>query len=106
MGNQNTTHKSVYTNENYVRTIWHLKTSWRNNYCEIILISIDTPCPNGKLKYEKHQTGSYHGGWNTIHLVIYSNKMVLLQKFEIYVVRWYHSYILIPILDTIEAIIL
>ena len=58
-----------------------------------------------ELNGKKHQKGSFYGGWNTILLITYKNKIVIPQKIQKYVVNWYHMYLLNPELDRTEATI-
>ena len=58
-----------------------------------------------KIKCTKYKKGSFHGGRNTIELVTYEGKIAIPQKLQKYVVKWYHTYLLHPGMDRIEAII-
>ena len=49
-----------------------------------------------KLDCEKCQKGSFHGGWNSVKLVTYKDKITIPQKLQKYVVKWYHEYLLHP----------
>ena len=58
-----------------------------------------------KLNSAEYQKGYFRGGRNTIKLVTYKNKIVIPQKLQKYVVKWYHTYLLHPGLDRTEAMI-
>ena len=58
-----------------------------------------------KLKCAKYKKGSFHGGQSNIELVTHEDKIVIPQKLQKYVVKWYHSYILNPGMDQTEAMI-
>ena len=49
-----------------------------------------------KLNSAEYQKGSFRGGRNTIKLVTYKNKILIPQKLQKYVVKWYHTYLLHP----------
>ena len=48
---------------------------------------------------------SFCGGRNIIELVTYNDKIVIPQKLQKYVLKWYHTYLLHPGLDRTEAMI-
>ena len=58
---------------------------------------------NDSVEYKK---GYFCGVRKTIKLVTYKDKIVIPQKLQKYVVKWYHTYLLHPGLDRMEAIIL
>ena len=58
-----------------------------------------------KLNCVKYTKGSFRGGWNTIELITYENKIVIPQKLQKYVVKWHHTYLLHRGLNRTEAVI-
>ena len=59
-----------------------------------------------KLTGAEYSMGSFRVVRNTIKVVMYKDKIFILQKFQKYVVKWYHTYIFHPGLDLTEDIIL
>ena len=51
-----------------------------------------------ELKCSKYETDDFCGFRNTIQLVTYKDKMAITQKPQIYIVHWYHNYLLCPVL--------
>ena len=49
--------------------------------------------------------GSFCGVQNNINLVTFNDKIVIPQLLQMYVVEWYHAYILHPGLDRTEAML-
>ena len=58
-----------------------------------------------KLKCAKYKKSSFCGSRNTIELVTYNGKIVIPQKIQKYIVKYYHTYILHPGLDRMWAVI-
>ena len=57
---------------------------------------------NNSAEYIK---GSLYGCWNTINIVTFNDKIVIIQLLTSHPVKWYHKYLLHPGLDITEAII-
>ena len=64
------------------------------------------PVLTEKLNYAEYQRGSFCGGRNTIKTFTYKSKIVILHKLQKYILKWYHTYLLHPVLDQTEAMIL
>ena len=98
---------NVY-NRNYVGTLQHWWTA-RGHVFAIIEyhrpLSAGGPHPTGKLNSAECIKGYFCGGRNTIKLITYKYKIVIPRKLQKYVVKWYHTYILHPVLDRTEAMI-
>ena len=58
-----------------------------------------------KIKCAIYKKGSFRGGRNTIELVTHEGKIFIPQKLQKYVVKWYHTYILLPGIYRMEAMI-
>ena len=61
-----------------------------------------------KTKYDisTYHTYSFHGGSNiNINLITCYDKIVILSRFQSYILHWYHTYLLHPVMDRTEAII-
>ena len=65
----------------------------------------EEPFLTEKINSAEYQKGSFCGGWNTIELVTYKDKIVIPQKLQKYVVKWYHTYLLRKGSDQTEAMI-
>ena len=59
-----------------------------------------------KLKFAKFKKGSFRGGRNTIELITYEGKIVIPQKLQKYLVKWYHTYLLHLGMDRTEVMVL
>ena len=59
-----------------------------------------------KLKCAEYTKDCFFRGWSTIDLITYKDKIGLPQKLQKYLVKWYHTYLLHPVLDRTEAIII
>ena len=59
-----------------------------------------------KSKCETYKKGYFCGGRNTIKLVTYEGKIVISQKLQKYVLKWYHTYLLHPGPDRTDEMIL
>ena len=49
-----------------------------------------------ELKCSEFTKGFFCGGRNTIYIITYKDKIVIPQKLQKYVVKWYHTYLLNP----------
>ena len=58
-----------------------------------------------KLKCTEITKGSFRGGRYTIAFIRYKYKIVIPQKLQKYVVKWYHTYLIHPRLDKIKGLI-
>ena len=65
----------------------------------------EEPFLTEKRKCAKYKKGSFRGYRNTIELVTYEGKIVIPHKLQKYVMKWYHTYLLHPGLDKMEAVI-
>ena len=52
-----------------------------------------------KRKYAEYSKGYFCRVQSTINLITYKYKIVIPQKLQKYVVKWYHMYLLHPVLD-------
>ena len=52
-----------------------------------------------------NRRGYFFWGQNTIELVTYNNKIVIPKQLQKYVVNWYHTYLIHPLLYKTEAMI-
>ena len=69
------------------------------------MLSEGRPNTNEKIKNSEYIKVSFRGGQNTIKLVTLNNKIVIPQLLQIYVLKWYHTYILHIGKDRTEEII-
>ena len=58
-----------------------------------------------KLTFTKCKRGSFLGVQNTIHLIIYNNKIFITYQLQKYIVKLYHTYLLHPGMDRTESMI-
>ena len=65
----------------------------------------EDPILTEKLKCAEYIKGYFRGGQNTTNLVTFNDKIVTPQILQRCVVKWYHTYILHPGLDRMEAMI-
>ena len=65
----------------------------------------EEPFPTEKLKCAEYSKGSFRGGQSTINIITHKDIIVIPQKLQKYVVRWYHTYIRNSALDQTEAMI-
>ena len=108
MGIQRTTHKSNYTMETMskLQNIDKLtKGMFPLPFKIIDRYNWDYPSLHEKLNCAKYKGYFFHGGRNTIKLVTYKNKIVILQKLQRYVVNWYHVHILHPGMDLTDEMV-
>ena len=66
---------------------------------------LEYPVLTEKLKVIEYQKSYFCRGQNTKEIVIYKDKIVILQKLQKYVVKWHHTYLLHPVLNKTEAMI-
>ena len=101
-GNQKTTHESTYKTENIseLYDIDELPEGMFPISSNIIdRYQREDPVLSEKLNSVEYQKGYFCGGRNTIKLVTCKNKIVIPQKLQKYVVKWYGTYLLHPGLD-------
>ena len=96
-GNQDTTHESTYTTETmselyYIGEL--LEGMFPLSFNLVDRYQKEEPFLTEKLNCTTYQKGYFRGGRNTIQLVKYRNKIVIPQKLQKYVVKWYHTYLL------------
>ena len=108
-GNQETTQKYTYQQEivseiNYIEKIpegtfpINLKLTQKYQQQE--------PRITDKYKDGTYQECYFHGVSNSdLNLITCENKIVIPQKLQSYVLHWYHTYLLHPIMDREEAMI-
>ena len=65
----------------------------------------EEPFLTEKLKCAEYSKGSFRGGRSNIYIISYKDKIVIPQKLQKYVVKWYHTYLLHPGLDKTEVMI-
>ena len=106
--NQETTHESTYTMET-ISELYDidelLESMFSLSFNIIDGYQREDPFLSEKLNSAEYQKGYFRGDRNTIRLVTYKNKIVIPQKLQKYVVKWYHTYLLHTGLDQTEAII-
>ena len=56
-----------------------------------------------KLTCRNYKRDSFHGGYSTINLIMYNNKIVIPDKIPDYVVKWYHTRLIHSGIDLTEA---
>ena len=60
-----------------------------------------------KYKYGTYHKGSFCGGRNNnLNLITCEDEIVIPSKIQSYVLHWYHKYLLHPVMDRTEAMIL
>ena len=68
-------------------------------------ISFNTPFLTGELKLAEYIKDYFRGGRIIIQLLTCEDKIVISYKLQKYVVKWYHTYLLHPVMDIMEEII-
>ena len=79
-----------------VRIVQHKRTAWihiANKILSINQYQRKDSSLMSKLTCVKYKRYSFCGGWNTINLIIYNHKIVITDKIQKYVVKWYHMYL-------------
>ena len=64
----------------------------------------EDPILTEKLTYAEYKKGSFCGVWITIKLITYKDKIVIPQKLLLFILKWYHKYLLFTGWDILEAI--
>ena len=108
-GNQETTHEQTYTTET-MPDLYDIEElpegTFPLSFNLIDRCQREDPFLTEKLKCKQFTRGSFRGGQNTIYLKTYKDKIVIRQKLQKYVVKWYHTYLLHPGLEQTEEMIL
>ena len=101
-GNQETTHEKTYTTKT-ISELYNIKElpegMFPLSFNLIDRYQREDPFLIEKLKCAEFTKDSFRGGRNTIDLITHKDKIVIPQKLQKYVVKWYHTYLLHPGLD-------
>ena len=107
-GNEEITHESTYTTEKISElydTEELLEGTFPLSFKLVDHYQWEEPILTEKLNSAEYIKGYFQGGRNTINFVTFNDKIVIRQLLQMYVVKWYHRYLLRSVLDRKEAMI-